>query len=151
MMFELFCHLCEWFAQDESAEGVFCHCFLVLMWNLMRHVDNTARIHTRHMMWENDSLIIDFTHQKNDQTGEQMYPHHIYANPYKPEICPCTTLGKYFAMFLSVIAEGGMLFPGAGQSKWFANTFRKLLRYKEEHGGWIGQMGYHLSALVHRA
>ncbi len=48
-----------------------------------------------HFSWENDSLVVDISKHKADQTGERVTPKHIYANPFIPELCPIMALALH--------------------------------------------------------
>ena len=128
MSFELYKRMAEWWAHDDTTEGAFCHLFLVLTWNLMCRVANTKNIHTNHIRWLADALVIVFAHQKNDQGGERSFPRHLYANPLNPYVCPSTVLGKYLAVFPQILQGGGFLFPGHAQEERFAKAFDQLLK-----------------------
>jgi hypothetical protein len=47
------------------------------------------------MSWEGDSLIVKICSHKSDQIGERTIPLHLYANPYKPWVCPILALGIF--------------------------------------------------------
>lgn len=52
-------------------------------------------MHYHHLSWSNDSLVIDLSKQKADQTGEKITPKHLFANPYNPSICPILALALH--------------------------------------------------------
>jgi hypothetical protein len=41
-----------------------------------------------HIDWNGDCLTIEEQGQKADQTGEDKFPKHVYANPLQPVLCP---------------------------------------------------------------
>ena len=72
--------------------NLFTWCFMVLQWNLMSRSDSVQNIMLPHITWAEDSLTIEEQGQKADQTGEDKFAKHIYANPYEPFICPILSL-----------------------------------------------------------
>ena len=64
-----------------------------------------------HLEWSEDSLCIYFAHEKTDHTESKPgNPRHIYANPYRPEICPIVSLGIYFLYVDVTNPEGQYIF-----------------------------------------
>jgi hypothetical protein len=45
---DLYLALCRWVLEKETLEGIWCHCFLVLTWNIMCRVNNTTQICLKH-------------------------------------------------------------------------------------------------------
>jgi len=66
MSFGLYKALCTWFLLMGGGEGNFGHLFLVVLWNLACHSDNTCTIQLQHFQWVEDSFQVFFAHQKND-------------------------------------------------------------------------------------
>ena len=136
--------LAQWFLEGKvSSPTIFALCFLVLTWNLMCHSCNTVNIHMNHINWSNDALTIMFGHMKNDQTGKRckLYPHHIYANPWFPSICPIFVLGLYFLFFPTLPSSDGPLFPGGSQYSWFSGILKRLCKAKLDEIAQIGVKG----------
>jgi hypothetical protein len=106
MYVALFKKVCQWFLADqETNDGVFGHCFLLLTWNLGCRVNNTTNIRLQDIMWANnfDCFHILFAHSKTDLTGDNsQYPRHIFANPSDPIVCPVLSLAMYFLLALVV-------------------------------------------------
>ena len=75
-------------ASERTQFSSFVHLYLVLCWNLFSRSCSVSSLRTHHCTWVNDSLVIDMSVQKGDQTGENIKPKHVYANPYNPELCP---------------------------------------------------------------
>jgi len=71
------------------------HAFMVLCWNLFARSCSVADLRTHHFTWENDCMVIDMSRHKADQTGENITPKHVYANPYNPLICPILALALH--------------------------------------------------------
>ena len=73
------------------------HCFLTLSWNLMSRATNVLETRLSNLQWQNDALMIFFGHMKNDQGGDRSkHPRAVFANVFKPWICPILSLGLYF-------------------------------------------------------
>lgn len=123
MPFILYRKLCTWMIADGSKEALFSWAFLTLTWNLVCRSKNTTCIHKNHLSWEDDSLIIQFAHQKTDMEGDtDATKRHIYANPEDPCICPILALSVYLAT--TARRESGLLFGGNNQYE----RFRKFLQ-----------------------
>lgn len=120
--FPLYRKLCEWMIEDGSKEAIFSWSFLTITWNLICRSKNTTTIHRNHIGWENDSLVIQFAHQKTDMMGhDEAVKRHVFANPKEPSICPVLALSAYFATVPTQTM--GMLFKGKNQYE----RFRKIL------------------------
>jgi hypothetical protein len=97
--FQLYCFLGKrslFAAWDRSSSASFVHLFLILCWNLFARSCSVVELRTHHFSWEQDSLVIDMSRQKADQTGEKNTPKHVFANPYSPELCPILAMGLHF-------------------------------------------------------
>ncbi len=81
----------------RSSASRFVHLFGILCWNMFARSNSVANLRTNHIVWDNDSMVIDMSKHKADQTGENTNPKHIFANPYKPEICPILAMGLHFS------------------------------------------------------
>ena len=82
-------------ASERTQFSSFVHLYLVLCWNLFSRSCSVSSLRTHHCKWVNDSLVIDMSVQKGDQTGENIKPKHVYANPYNPELCPILALALH--------------------------------------------------------
>lgn len=82
--------------QDDFKEFSFARLFMLLQWNLMCRSANAEDVAYSHLEWKDDNLLIYFRMQKNDQDGTRSKdPRHVYANPFRPEICPILALGVW--------------------------------------------------------
>ena len=130
MTFELYQFLANRMLCSAEKDMAFAHCYLVTAWNLMCRAGNAFRIRYSHMEWRNDSLVIYFAHQKNDQTGERPRdPRHVFANPFCPAVCPILGLGIWWASF--GFNGDGLLFPGNAQYARFQSIFSRMLEKDE--------------------
>jgi hypothetical protein len=99
------------------------HSYMILCWNLFARSITVSALRTHHISWHNDSLLIDMSKHKADQTGEKITPKHVYANPYEPSICPILSLALHvFGMSFRVDnLDTATIFPGSPYdvfSKW---------------------------------
>jgi hypothetical protein len=77
--------------------------------------------------------------QKNDQNGVRAaFAHHLYANPYKPWLCPILALALWPGIN-PIAGNGGPLFPGEKQQVRFN---KKIAIFKKMHASEIRQMGF---------
>ena len=140
MSYELYEKCCAWFLQSGTQQGIFCHCFLVLTWNLMCRSNNTTRILFEHLSFEWDHVKIMFAQQKNDTHGyTAKYPRHVYANPYNATVCPIFALSLYFGTFGTNCKLSDALFPGRSQYKRFVNGLMDVIKMHEDE---VCMMGY---------
>ncbi len=95
LQYERLCELSLFAADTRAVSSSFVHVFMVLCWNLFARSCSVAELYFHHLSWNNDALLIDMSKQKADQTGERMTPKHIYANPYRPCICPILALALH--------------------------------------------------------
>jgi hypothetical protein len=124
--FQFYCYLAKralFAAVHRSAAASFVHLFLILCWNMFARSCSVVDLRTHHFSWEQDSLVIDMSRQKADQTGEKMTPKHIFANPFEPAICPILAMALHLfsISFRPNNADKSKLFVGAAYdtfSKW---------------------------------
>lgn len=101
--------------------------FLLLMWNLMSRSDSVDKILLNHMDWKGDCLVIQEQGHKGDQTGDNKYWKHIYANVYEPWICPILALAVL--IFTSGYrGERPQLFTGNNSKNRFGNILRDVMQ-----------------------
>jgi hypothetical protein len=75
---------------------------------------NTGRLHLDHLQWQDDSLIVYFTHQKNDQQGKwAAFRLHLLCDPFNKCVCPVFALSLWLASNEEMTMPGGPLFPGS--------------------------------------
>jgi hypothetical protein len=128
----LYKKLCTWLIADGSKEAIFSWSFLTITWNLICRSKNTVNIHRNHISWVNDSLIIQFAHQKTDMVGsDEAVQRHIYANPIDPSICPILALGSYLSITPSRETTG-LLFGGSNQYERFRKNLEQILELHQE-------------------
>ena len=145
---DLYANLCLWFLQWGTLEGVFAYCFLVLSWNLACRANNTADIQFNQISWASSFNLFEiyFGHTKTDQTGDDAkHPHHIYANPLCPIVCPVFALSLYFTCCFNVIqTEDDMLFPGPNQYQRFSDNLERII---SQHSDEVRNHGYEPSEI----
>ena len=111
MSVELYTKLCGWFLNWGTIDGVFCHSFLVLSWNLACR----ENVYLSDINWATyfDTFNIFFAHTKTDWIGNNAkYPRRLFANPMIPLICPVFALSLYFSCYYnSPLDIGSPLFP----------------------------------------
>ena len=87
--------LCGVLHQGEGEEFIFSHTFLTMEWNFMARSNNSVNMHTKHIQWRSDCLILYFGTSKVNQTREiSSDPWHLYTNPKNPSICPVLAVAK---------------------------------------------------------
>jgi hypothetical protein len=127
MEFALFCSIGRLMWQNGSRKTFFNLLFMLLAWNLMSRSKNVTNICLTHFDWRDDALTILFCQTKTDQGGDRAHPRHVYANPFKPEICPILGLGVFF--LLTEWKEGDVaLFGGGHQYSHFSKGFKALIK-----------------------
>jgi hypothetical protein len=89
---------------------------------------NTGRLHLDHLQWQDDSLVVYFFHQKNDQQGKRAeFCRHLFYNPFNKYVCPVFALYLWLASNKEMTMLGGPLFPGSNQQLRFNKLFRSFL------------------------
>lgn len=137
--FQAYRQICQWLLESEGDEAIFAHSFLTVTWNLMCRTKNTVTIHRRHMSWTDDCLSIDFAHTStstDNAADGSIRARHLYANPYIPEICVATSLGRYFAAFPT--SWDNLLFPGADPYSRFLKIFKSVV---SKHAAELKRLG----------
>jgi hypothetical protein len=105
-----------------AASNPFASPFLLLL------SSNTGRLHLDHLQWQDDSLIVYFAHQKNDQQGKPAAFHpHLFCNPLNKYVCPVFALSLWLASNEEMTMLGGPLFPSSNQHLRFNKLFRSFL------------------------
>jgi hypothetical protein len=128
--------------------SVFGWCFHVLMWNLMSRSESVDALMLQHVDWDGDALTIEEQGHKGDQTGENKYPKHIYANPNQPSKCPILALAVQFFSFPQRLQGQQQLLAGTNSKDRFGNLLRGVLLKLDENesqrlGGPIEDFGTH--------
>ncbi|CAJ1963896.1 unnamed protein product [Cylindrotheca closterium] len=143
MSYKLYVKCCQWLLEKGDDRSIFCHCFLVLTWNLMCRANNTVTILFEHMQWQADHLELLFCQQKNDTTGEkQRFPRRLYANPQQPEVCPIFALALYLGLRDGRSEMNGKLFQGNSQYKHFMDGLSNVLKEHESELLYMGYVSY---------
>lgn len=86
------CGIALFAAEQRARSASSVHSFMILCWNLFARSNSVAGLRTHHLCWIGDALVVDMSKQKADQTGEKITPKHLYANPFRPEMCPILAL-----------------------------------------------------------
>jgi hypothetical protein len=85
------------------------HLILMLGWNLCARADTICNVHSKHLDWDNDSLLIGIAKSKRNYQ-ENATQFHIYANPIQPELCPVLSLSVHLSTNPSILAQELPLF-----------------------------------------
>jgi hypothetical protein len=105
-----------------AASNPFASPFLLLL------SSNTGRLHLDHLQWQDDSLIVYFAHQKNDQQGKRAAFHrHLFCNPFNKYVSPVFALSLWLASNEEMTMSGDPLFPGSNQQLRFNKLFPSFL------------------------
>mmetsp|Transcript_14102 Transcript_14102/g.38951 ORF Transcript_14102/g.38951 Transcript_14102/m.38951 type:complete len:657 (-) Transcript_14102:1020-2990(-) len=131
----------QWLLEWGTEDGVFAFCYLVLTWNLMCRVKNTAMLRFSHIQWiKFDSMEIAFMHSKTDQLGvEKQFKRNVYGNHKEPLASPVFALAVYLSTCIQTPqSPEGKLFPGSKQEDRFANILAKVV---EMHKSELNSMG----------
>ena len=76
--------------------GIFAGLFTKLSVNTIGRSDNIDDLILSMIDWENDAMTVQFGTTKADQTGETTSERkHIFANPFKPELCAILAMAVY--------------------------------------------------------
>ena len=103
--------------RSGRADDIFAHTYLLLTWNLACRASHTASILHSHLEWHEDSMVIQFSHKKNEQGTERRgHPRHVYANPTCPVVCPVLSLGVFFLGF-PFVSDSSALFSSTSQDQ----------------------------------
>ena len=94
--------------------------YTLLIWNIGARNCSVGGIQYSHLNWSIDAITVTLPVTKCNQSAENVYPKHIYANPYCPSICPFLMLGLHILLCSQLPSNGG-LFSGADQPKRFYN------------------------------
>jgi hypothetical protein len=91
--------IAEYSIRNASGDAIYAHLYLLLCWNIIGRTSTTAHIHIMNVSWNIDSLTITIPRHKGDQTGQNVMPKHIFANPFVPALCPILAFSIYIFSF----------------------------------------------------
>jgi hypothetical protein len=80
---------------DCATQAPFVFSFILLCWNLMARSISVGSLMYKHILWEQDALVVYIPKHKGDQEGKRSHPKHVYANPINPGICPVLGLAVH--------------------------------------------------------
>jgi hypothetical protein len=131
MSVSLLKYLCTWILLNcETTYGVFCHCVLLMTWNLGCWFNHTMLIKVHNICWSQcfNCFHVIFAHLKTDQIGNYTsYPRHIFCNPTDPIVCPILSLAMYFTCCCILrVGKDDFLFLGLAQEVRFSITLAEM-------------------------
>ena len=130
LRFNLLCFLCRFMMNENLRYFSFLRTFILITWNLMCRANSTTTLRYSHLEWQEDSLAVYITAQKNDQDGSRgQLAKTIYANPFMPHICPILALALHFCS--SPASSDGKVFPGDDQYARFRKAMDKIIKEEE--------------------
>ena len=91
------------------------HLLLTSLWNLMARSETGGAIHSRHLDWENDALLVGISKSKRFTLEKAVY-YHLFANPFRPAVCVVLALALHLAVNHHILGTGpfgGSLFHDA--------------------------------------
>ena len=111
-------------------EGMFASLFTKLSVSTIGRSDNIDDLLLSLIDWENDAMTVQFGTTKSDQTGETTSDRkHIFANPFKPELCSILALAVYtWCKRRSGSAASQKLFDGDDQNKRYYEILMSALK-----------------------
>jgi hypothetical protein len=111
---------------------VFAWCFFVFLWTLISRPESTETIGLPSITWQGDSMTIDEEGGKSDQTGENSFGKHVYANPSIPCVCPILAFSVLFFCSGGRDAESVNVFPDSdgktGPKGRFSDVLKELVK-----------------------
>ena len=130
--------------------------FLLLCWNLSCRSISVSTLTFACFGWGEDAMLIKFAGDKVDQQGlSTNFPRRVFANRFRPEICPVLSLGIYvfasnsFRGKAVAGAESPLLFHNLGFeskfSQWLTATKKveHVATQFKEHGMAVEDTGTH--------
>lgn len=134
LKFEGYVMLCKKFITKKPNSGsnwnqcTFLWSFMTLQWSLMSRSDSIDSLMLQHFDWEIDSMIIEEQGHKGDQTGDNKYGKHVYANPLNPVICPILALAVYIFTTTNINrSKTNQLYPSSDNKSRFGNGLSEEL------------------------
>ena len=126
----LLCAGYKWLAKTaiKDPSHSYAHPFLVLSWNLMARSQTTSNLLWENVGWDGDCMTLQYETSKSNQTGENVVPRHIFANPYQPSICPILAMGIKLLTDSHTKSSPAILFPGGSTNKNYCAWLYKLIK-----------------------
>ena len=94
----------------------------------MKRAENCVNANISNIYITNDSLVFEFAKSKGHQKGEDhVGPWHVYANPFKPWMCPLLSLARYLCCYPSVLRGNVPLFEGGDCYNTYSKQFSDML------------------------
>lgn len=113
--------------KKDFAVATFAHLYLLLSWNLIARCNSVGSLIYQHIEWSsNDALLITFPTHKGDKEGKNSAPKHVYANPFKPEVCPILAFAVY--VFCQGVHRENLIMSVFGDPDAAENRFSKWLK-----------------------
>ena len=115
-------------------EGLFGQLFTKLSVGTIGRSDNIDDLILSLMDWDNDALVIEFCTTKADQAGETTSEKkHLFANPFKPEICVVLGLAVYIFCKRRLPGQIMKLFDGDEQHKRYYDSLMLAVKNIPSH------------------
>lgn len=132
--YQALCKVALFASEARSSFSSFVHLFCILCWNLFARSISVSELRTHHFCWDNDCIVIDMSLQKGDQTGENIEPKHLFANPYEPSVCVVLALALHMfsVAFRPDDDNKDLLFLGSPYdvfSKWLPTALEKIAQF----------------------
>lgn len=126
----LLCSAYKWLAKTAAKDSGhhYAQPFLVLSWNLMARSQTTSTLLWKNVGWDGDCMTLQYDTSKSNQTGENVVPRHLYANPFEPSICPVLAMGIKLLSESHTKPSPAMLFPGGSANKNFCTWLYQLIK-----------------------
>jgi hypothetical protein len=93
--------------------------FWLFLFNLLGRVTQVSKITYDWIWWQDDAMVIKVPTQKGDQDGLLSYWKRVYANPFKPWMCPVLALAVHVFSVTPADTFTNRVFATS------ANTFRE--------------------------
>ena len=107
-----------------AGDSRFLHLFLLTCFGMISRSSTVSDLRYEFMSMENDAVVAKIPKHKSDQTGEQIFPKHLYAHPYDASSCIFVALGLHY--FTNLSPANGRVFQN-GILKTVQKAFHKVL------------------------
>ena len=121
-------------AVPDQAAGwsskVFMWSYLTMLWNLMTRNESVDDLLEDHFDWSGDAMLVEEQGHKGDQTGEDKYQKHVYANPLSPEICPVLSQAvlQFCTEYRPASSTNHQIYDGSNSKDRFSKNLGQCLR-----------------------